>query len=141
MMNRCTEIDDTVVINEEWIDLDKLTGRAVRTFRKKYRDPYDDRYFHVNTYNYIIGDLACDPRSGGIAGLEKIAPYYGVGVQQFRKNIMPTLNYIKEFGGAPATNTSSAEADGLRYQREMYEQRCTRLGVQPIDCSSGSIYE
>lgn len=139
-MNKYTEIDNTVVIYEEWIDLEKHTGRAVRTFQKKYRDSNDDQYIHVNTYNYIVGDFACDPRSGGIAGLEKIAPYYGVGVQQFRKNILPTLNYIKDFGGAPATNTSSAAADGSRYQREMYEQRCTRLGVQPMDCSSGSIY-
>tara|TARA_R110002049_G_scaffold226293_1_gene398351 strand:+ start:8723 stop:8878 length:156 start_codon:yes stop_codon:yes gene_type:complete len=50
------------------------------------------------------------------------------------------LNYIKDFGGIPATNTSSAEADGLRYQREIYERRCARLGVISTDCSSGSIY-
>ena len=139
-MKSKTEIDGTVVINEEWIDLRKFTGRAVRTFQKKYRDPNDDNYLHVNTYNYIVGDFACDPRSDGIAGLENIAPYYGVGVQQFRKNVLPELNYIRMFGDIPVTNTSSAEADGLRYQQEMYEQRCAKLGVQPIDCSSGSIY-
>lgn len=133
------EIVGTVVIDEEWIKLDTFTGRAVRTLRKEYRDPNDEEYLNVNTYNAIVGDLACDPRSGGIAELENIASYYGVGVQQFRKHILPGLNYIRKFGDIPATNVTSAEADGLRYQQAVYEQRCAKLGVLPVDCSSGSI--
>ena len=137
-MKSKTEIDGTLAVDGEWIELEKFTGRAVRTLRKKYRDPYDERYLHVNTYNCIVGDLACDPRSGGIAGLENIAPYYGVGVQQFRKHILPDLNYMRMLDDIPATNVTSAEADGSRYQQLVYEQRCTILGVSPIVCSSGS---
>ena len=53
-MKSTTEIDGTVIIDEEWIQLEKFMGRAFRTLRKKYRDPNDEKYLHVNTYNYIV---------------------------------------------------------------------------------------
>ena len=80
------------------------------------------------------GDLACDPRSGGIAGNDHIALYYGVKGQQFRRNIRPGLSFMQYIGDLPVTNVLSAEASAAEYRRKVYEARCDRLGIEPV-CS------
>jgi hypothetical protein len=126
-------IDETVV--GEYVDLVKWMGYSLRRLPISIRDA-DEGLLHVSSLAAMIGDTTCDPRSGGIAGSGNLAEIYGVGVQQFRKNILSKLTYVRDLGGIPVTHVSSAQADAQNYRAKVRKQRCDNL-KKWTDCSSG----
>jgi hypothetical protein len=114
------------VVDDDWIDFAAWTGRSENTLPTALREP-EDRVTRVTSLMAQIGDVHCDPRSGGIAGHGRIGSYYGVGEQQFRRYVVPTLDYVRWLSGIPITNVASAQADGLRYRARVNATRRANL--------------
>lgn len=120
------KIHETMV--GEYVDLVKWTGIPLRRLPTSIRER-DEALWHVSSLVALIGDPACDPRSGGIAGSKNLAAIYGVGVQQFRRNILPNLAYVRYLGDIPASNTSSAQPDAQIYKARVQQRWCDNLGI------------
>lgn len=119
---------DKVVDKHGYIHLDRWTGRTLYRLPLSIRER-DEALMHVNSFSSVVNDPACDPRSGGIAGNEILARIYGVGVQQFRRNIRPSLHYLRKLADMPVTNVFSAENDAERYKAEKIKSWAKNLGI------------
>ncbi len=73
---------------EGLVDLSEWTGRSPYRLPLDIREP-DHHWTYCSSVVAAVGDPACDPRSGGIAGNEHLAQYYGVTTEHFRRNIRP----------------------------------------------------
>ena len=124
-----------------WVDLTKWTGRSWKTISTSYREPYEG-VTHVSTLAWQLGDLNCDPRSGGVAGHAHVCEFYGVGPQQFARSIAPTLPFLRWLGDIPVSNVSSVRADGLNYQESVRTTHCRNL-VQyaPTSCTAKDSFQ
>lgn len=95
----------------------------------------DEAKLHVSSLSYLIDDPTCNPRSGGIAGYENIAPYYGVTPDHFRRKIAKERGYInwlgesKGKGAIPVTHVSSATIDGANFQLKREHRWRKNLGI------------
>ena len=127
------------VIGGEYIDLETSSGRSYKTLPKKLREP-DDGYTHVNTFSYVVNDLACMPEMGGMMGVRNLAEIFDVSSEHLKRNILPRLDFIKYYAGIPVTNVSSAYAAAEFYHQQVNKSRCDRIGVSYADCTSGSLY-
>lgn len=129
-----TIVPPNCVDRGRWVDLEAWTGRSWNTIPTAYREP-DEGITDISSFMAEIGDPHCDPRSGGIAGVAHIAPFYGVGVQQFKRAILPGLSFVRWLGDIPISNVNSVQADGVRYQRAVRDKHCANLvqraGVDP----------
>lgn len=119
---------DNMVGDSDYIDLEKWTGRPLCRLPLSIRER-DEALMHVNSFSYVVGDPACDPRSGGIAGYENIARIYNVKGQQFRKNIVCKRAYIRWLADIPVTNVSSAMNDAELYNAEKKKRWAKNLGI------------
>ena len=119
---------DNMVGDSDYIDLEKWTGRPLSRLPLSIREK-DEPLMHVNSLSYLVDDPACDPRTGGIAGYENIARIYGVGLQQFRRNIAPKLSYLKWLEDIPVTHVSSAMNDAELYKIEIRKSWMGNLGL------------
>ena len=111
-----------------WVDLEEWTGHSVRRTPLAIREP-DEPVTHCDSIVAALGDGACDPRSGGVAGTAHLAERFGVEAQQFRKHILPGLDFVRRLGGIPVTNVASLQAGAAEYRERVHRARCERLGV------------
>ena len=117
-------------IKEGEIDLGYWAARPVTRIPLVLREQgFTDT--HCDSLTAIIGDLACDPRSGGIADTTIMANIFDVLPEQFRKNIVPQAVYIHRIGDLLVSNISSLEAHAVEYSQSVYERKCERIGVVP----------
>lgn len=114
------------VDEDGWVDLSLLTGQSWKTVSASLRE-VGEGYTRVESFNFVVGDPACDPRSGGVAGAAHLCQFYGVGEQQFKRHIAPKLSYLRWFAQHPVTNVASAQADGQRHQRAVASTHCSNL--------------
>lgn len=119
-----------------WVNMEAWTGRPLRSLPKSIREP-DEALSHCSSITAATGDICCDPRSGGIADVSVMAEMYGVGEQQFRRNILPNLDYVRWLGNIPVMHQNSGYIGGMAYRDEVRRQRSARLGIM-TDCSSGT---
>ena len=125
-----------VVRGNQWLDLALWTGYDQRHIPLGLRTP-DEAITHVNSFMGLVKDLACDPRSGGIAGTENIAKYFGVSPEHFRRKILSQQSWIRSVDGIPVTHVDSATAGGEFYRENVNISRRERLGLH--DVSSGPV--
>ena len=119
---------ENVVDKKGYIDLEKWSGRPTNSIPLSVRDP-NEAMLHVSSLSFLINDSTCDPRSGGIAGNENIAPLYGASTEHYRRNITKKRDYIKWLDDIPVTHISSATNDAYLYKQEVKEQRLKNLGI------------
>ena len=131
-----TIVDSGYVDENNWLHLGPWAGQSWKSIPVKYREE-GDGVAQVSSVMAEINDPHCDPRSGGIAGANNMAPSYGVEIQQFKKNILPYLDYVCWFGPVPASNVNSVSADGLAYQEANRAKKCENL-IQYTRCNSGT---
>ena len=118
-----------------WINVCSWTGRTVNRLPKAGRTPGED-YAYIGSLMAVIGDRWCHPNSGGIANVATLAKIYGVGVQQFRRNILPKLSYVRWWGDVPVTNVTSATTDAEIYRAYVAEKHLNNLNLS-TDQTSG----
>lgn len=123
-----------MIYKDGWVDMSEWIGRPLRRLPVSIRE-LDESLSHCSSITATTGDLWTDPRSGGIADVRSMAAIYGVGVQQFQRNILPKLDFVQWLGDIPVTNQNSAHADAHRYREAVGRERCMRLGIK-TDCSS-----
>lgn len=114
--------------HETMINVCSWTGRPINRLPKVGREP-DEDYAYISKLLDVIGDPWCHPNSGGIANVATLAKIYGVGVQQFRRNILPTLGYIRLWGDNPVTNVRSAFAHAKIYRAETNQKWLNNLDL------------
>ncbi len=129
-MGKIREVAGTVMLDDGWVDLEKWTGRPRSHIPKSIREP-SDVITHVDSLMAIVGDSACDPRSGGIAGAGHIAEHFGVGATYFRRKILPNLEWVRYIRDIPVTNVNSADYGGQQHQMAVTRKRCDHLGITP----------
>ena len=76
--------------SEGWIEPVEWTQQAITSLPRWLREQ-DLALTHCDSIVAAVGDPACDPRSGGLAGNRNLARFYSVGPQQFKRNILPEL--------------------------------------------------
>ena len=99
----------------------------------------DEAVTHCDSVVAAIGDPACDPRSGGIGGFRPMAAIFGVGVQQFRRSILPDLRFVHSLDRFPVSNVASLTASAEQYRQMVYAERCERLGLATMCDSGGAV--
>lgn len=109
-----------------WVDLVKWTGRSVNNIPVRYR-AREDGLTHASSLTAQLGDLSCDPRSGGVAGNEYLCQFYGVGTQLFARYIAPSRSFLRRLGTIWVSNVNSVWADGLAYRESVAETRRANL--------------
>jgi hypothetical protein len=90
-----------------WVDLERWFNEPLRNIPRSIREE-DEGITHCNSIVAETGDIYTDPRRGGIAGVKILAAIYGVSEQQFRRNILPKLSWMRWLGKKPITNVCSA---------------------------------
>lgn len=123
------------IMGDDYFDWVEWTGYSPGHLPLAIRDA-DDSRFYISSLSAQLGDSTCDPRSGGIAGTKNLAMRYGVSVQQFRRNILPTLTYVHKYYGILISHVSSVDHDAQKYKSRVRKQWCDNLNVW-TDCSSG----
>ena len=118
-----------------WINVCSWTGRTVNRLPKAGRATGED-YAYIGSLMAVIGDRWCHPHSGGIAKNSTLAEIYGVGVEQFRRNILPTLSYVRMWGDVAITNESSAYANAKVYRANTKTKWFNNLYLS-MDVTSG----
>ena len=73
-------------------------------------------------------------------GVKNLAVIFQVSIEHFKRNIMPNLEFLRDYAGIPVTNVSSAYAAAEHYHQEVNQARCQRINKTYTDCSSGSLY-
>lgn len=121
-----TLVNHQFVNGDGWVNLEAWTGRSLRTIPLAFREP-DEGMTHVSSLMPQINDPCCDPRSGGIACIKQMARYYGVKPQQFKRHILPTLDFVRWFGNIPVSNVNSLQEGGLNYQQRVRDKNCANL--------------
>ena len=129
-MGKIREIDGTVMLENGWVDLEKWTGRPASHIPLFVREQ-DEAKTHISSLMAEIGDPACDPRSGGIAGIKSKAVYFRVSGLHFRRNILPDLEWMRYLGNIPVTNVTSADYGGQQHQAAVMKKHCDNLGITP----------
>ncbi len=129
-MGKIREIAGNVMLDNGWFDLEKWTGLPSSHIPKSIREP-SDVITHVDSFMAIVGDSACDPRSGGIAGADHIAEYFEVSAAYFRRKILPNLKWVRYIKGIPVTNVNSADYGGQQHQTAVERKRFDNLGIIP----------
>ena len=120
-------------IKEGEIDLGYWAARPVTRIPLVLREQgFTDT--HCDSLTAIIGDLACDPRSGGIADTTIMANIFDVLPEQFRKNIAPLADYIHRIGDLLVSNISSLEKHAIQRDQGVYDWKCQRIGAAPSSC-------
>jgi len=122
---------------QDWTNVCSWTGRPLNRLPKAGRAHRDD-WAYICELLGVIGDPWCNPNSGGIANVATLAEIYGVGIQQFQRNILPTLTYVHWWGDIPVTNQSSAFANAALYRANVADTWRSNLGASS-DISSGSL--
>lgn len=124
------KMGDAVVDLVDWTGLDeKHIPRAVR-------NPHGP-WTYAGSICAELNDLSIDPRSGGIAGTAHLAVFLDVTVEHFRRNILPTLEFVHRWHGLSVTHTMSMAAFASAYRDEVWRARLERLGLEPTHVSSG----
>ena len=139
MLDEIDRINRAALVNDEWLDLVKWTGRPETHLPKTIRPP-DDVLIHCDNLTLTVSDAACDPRQGGIAGVKHLALFYGVTEKHFRRNILPHLEWIRWLGDIPVTNVASIWAHSTNYKATVYKTRCRNLQID-FNVSSGYIHQ
>ena len=120
------------LLGDGWIDLQAWARRPLNRLPLEIRNQ-DEGYTHCNSLMPLIEDPACDPYNGGVAGNFNMAKFYTVGVQQFRKNIRPQLDFLRFIGGIPLSNISSLQNHASKYETRVRQNRCERIGMIPTN--------
>ena len=115
-------------VDRGWIDVSSWTGRSLNRLPNIGREP-GESWAYISNLITAIGDRWCDPRSGGIADVRSLAGIYGVGIQQFQRNILPYLDYMRWLGDVPVTNQNSAYADAALYRPNVAQTWRSNLGL------------
>ena len=122
------EAEKPAVHGSGWVDLEAWTGRRQAQLPMVIREP-DEALTHCESIVAALGDAGCDPRSGGMAGSGHLAAVFGVDAQQFKRTILPRLDFVRRLGGVPVTNVASIDAAAADYRSQVNQRKRARLGI------------